>query len=164
MGDSKRRKELDPAYGSGNAAHLRDKELYKKYETKLSPDLGMQLFPDHVYPFQLLVHGSIQVQKDRYLGTTILGCAEMMSISRVDEHPLCLFPMTEAYVFSIYFGRRLNYKESSEMVSELTERDGLIVIADPSQKYLTPNKSEWVLPLKFLSCGTRSKVISVSTP
>jgi hypothetical protein len=88
----------------------------------------------------------------------------MMSISRVDEHPLCLFPMTEAYVFSIYFGRRLNYKESSEMVSELTERDGLIVIADPSQKYLTPNKSEWVLPLKFLSCGTRSKVISVSTP
>lgn len=155
MGDSKRRKALDPNYGLStiSVSEYREKNLYKKSKIKLRPDLGMQLFPDQIFPFQLLVRGSTSIGVDKYLGTVINGVTEMLSISRVGEHPFPSISLHEAYVFSIYFGERLSEKDSRSMLSELSEKNGLIVIPNPSQKYLTPNKSEWVLPLKFIEIG-----------
>ena len=154
MGDSKRRKLLDPNYGLSaiSPSEDRQKNLYKKSKLKLRPDLGMHLFPDQIVPFQLLAPSSTTAGFDRYLGTTICGVTESFSISRVDEHPLPSIPLDESYVFSIYFGERLSETDSLSMVSKLSEQDGLIVIPDPSKKYLTENKSEWVLPLKFIGC------------
>lgn len=150
MGEAKRRKAINSSYGSSAIApsEIREKNLYKKSRTKLIPDLGMQLTPDQLFPFQLRACGSASIGVDRHLGTTITGITETLCISRVGEHPLPSISFGEPYMFSIYFGERLSEKDGSQMLLELREK-GLVVAPDRSQKYLTPSKLEWVLPLKF---------------
>ena len=148
MGESKRRKLLDPNFGTISRSifiHNQQKELYKNIPT-FHPDLGMHLYPTILSPLNI---GSSQyhTMNDKYLGVMITGLLD--SFKTEDLQLFSSISLDRTYCFTVALGEKSG-ADLLDLKSSL-EAGTLSVVVDPPSKYLTDLKTEWVMPLKLIN-------------